>query len=286
MRIAVVIAGPYPALRGSQVLVAQTVAALSQCDHDVRVVSYGRRLADRPGFHPVRLPLNALLLARLARVVWRERIDIIHAHNYEALLVGLLVGRVMDRPVVYHGHSAMEDELPTYTRGPRRRVLLRRLGGWMDRAMPRCADASIAVTDQLADRLRTHGARHVRCLEPVLAPGSLVGADPAPTVISPNVVAYAGNLDAYQDLTFLLDAFSRVRDASRRGAGRGPARWCGRRGRRGLVVGDGVGGRERRGRRRLAARGGLGISDEAAQLHGGWQGDRGARGRGERPSGR
>ena len=65
MRIAHVIAGPYPAFRGSQVLVGQLVTGLRERGHDVEVVSYGSWLAKRPGFHPARVPLDVALLARL-----------------------------------------------------------------------------------------------------------------------------------------------------------------------------------------------------------------------------
>jgi 1,2-diacylglycerol 3-alpha-glucosyltransferase len=108
MRVALVIAGPYPALRGSQVLVSHLARGLGARGHDVRVVTYGERRGQRPGARPTRVLLDAVLVARLWRVARRARVDVIHAHNYEAAIAGLLVGRALGRPLVYHGHSALE----------------------------------------------------------------------------------------------------------------------------------------------------------------------------------
>ena len=43
MRIALVIAGPYPAFRGSHVLVSHLAAGLQQRGHRVSLVTYGPR---------------------------------------------------------------------------------------------------------------------------------------------------------------------------------------------------------------------------------------------------
>src|SRR4030095_8099814 len=82
-RVALVIAGPYPAFRGSQVLVSHLALGLRQRGQDVCVVSYGAGRGDRPGPRPARLAHDAGLLARLWAVVRRDRIEVLHAHNYE-----------------------------------------------------------------------------------------------------------------------------------------------------------------------------------------------------------
>jgi glycosyltransferase involved in cell wall biosynthesis len=105
----------------------------------------------------------------------------------------------------------MRDELPTYARGPRLRRLLRRVGAWLDGAVPRRADCSIAVTAELAERLRELGAGTVVRLEPRLAPEEVLRAPGAADAADENVVVYAGNLDGYQNLAYLLGAFARVR---------------------------------------------------------------------------
>jgi 1,2-diacylglycerol 3-alpha-glucosyltransferase len=210
MRIAHVIAGPYPALRGSQVLVAQLVAGLRERAHVVDVVSYGERLAERPGFHPARVPLDLALLVRLWRRVRSVPIDVVHAHNYEAGGAALVVSRLTGVPVVFHGHSAMADEMPLYARGARSARLLARLGGVLDRTVPAAAHACLAVTEELARVLRRLGARRVAWLPPLLHPAEADRSHAATEAVEPTVV-YAGNLDAYQNLEVLCDAFAAVR---------------------------------------------------------------------------
>jgi glycosyltransferase involved in cell wall biosynthesis len=212
MRVALVIAGPFPAFRGSQVLVGHIADGLRSRGHVVELVTYGTRLAERPGPGLRRVLVDAALLVRLVARVWRDGTDVIHAHNYEAAIAGLVAARLTGRPLVYHGHCAMADELPTYAASPWARRLAAHVGRFLDAHVPRRADFCIAVTDELGARLRRVGVREdaVACIEPVAAPAELrpieePGTDP--------LVCYAGNLDGYQNLRFLLDAFARVRAA-------------------------------------------------------------------------
>ncbi len=213
MRVALVIAGPYPAHRGSQVLVSHLARGLGERGHDVCVVTYGDRLGRRPGPRPGRVLLDAVLVARLWRVVRRDRIDVIHAHNYEAAIAGLLVGRATGRPLVYHGHSALARELPTYVSGAAARRAMGRLGRLLDAHVPRRADFCIAVTEDLGAHLRRTGVHEqsLACIAPAGAPDEL--ADGRATAAEPGLVCYAGNLDGYQNLDFLLRSFTLVRAA-------------------------------------------------------------------------
>ena len=212
MRVALVIAGPFPAFRGSQVLVSHIADGLRSRGHTVELVTYGTRLADRPGPGASRLVLDAALLVRLVVRIWRERIDVIHAHNYEAAIAGIVAARLTGRPVVYHGHCAMGDELPTYMTSPRLRRMAARIGRFLDEHVPRRADFCITVTGELGARLRRVGVRDdaVACIEPVAAPRELRPMEPAS---GDPLVCYAGNLDGYQNLSFLLTAFGRIRAA-------------------------------------------------------------------------
>jgi glycosyltransferase involved in cell wall biosynthesis len=210
MEIALVLAGPYPAPRGSQVLVRHLADGLRGRGHAVHLVTYGPGPAGPPGPGLGRLGLDALLVGRLWRVVRREAIDVIHAHNYEAAIASLIVGRATGRPLVYHGHTALAEELPTYFRRPFRR-LARGLGRLLDAHVPRRADFCIAVTDQLGEILRRRGVARtgLTCITPAGNPTD-VGAVPGPATSS-GLVCYTGNLDGYQNLEFLLASFDRVR---------------------------------------------------------------------------
>jgi glycosyltransferase involved in cell wall biosynthesis len=240
LTIAVVMAAPYPALQGSQVLVRQLAEGLARRGHRVHLVTYGadpdcisgpvvvhripqlwgcRITASGP--HPGKILLDALLTMRLLAVVRRAGADLIHAHNYEAAIAALLVGRLSGRPVVYHGHSAMGEELPTYFAGAWLRAAAARLGAWLDRHVPCRADYCIAVTDELAKLLQARGVSPggVECVAPARI--DLDGREPRPRQCDDapaggeggGVLLYTGNLDRYQNLEFLLRSFRRVRAA-------------------------------------------------------------------------
>jgi glycosyltransferase involved in cell wall biosynthesis len=211
MRIALVVAGPYPGLRGSQVLVQHLAAGIAQRGHAVSLVTHGAGASAAPGPALGRLLRDAVLVWRLWRVVRAERIDVIHAHNYEAAVAGLVVARATRRPLVYHGHNALAEELPTYFRGTLARRLARGLGRFLDAQVPRRADFCIAVTEELGDILRRRGVsdRGLACIPPARPPAEL-GSPPAGGA-STGLVCYAGNLDGYQNVEFLLRSFARVR---------------------------------------------------------------------------
>ena len=211
MRVALVLAGPYPAPRGSQVLVQQLADGLAARGHAVHLVTYGPGPTGPPGPRVARLLRDAVLLPRLWRVVRRAGIDVIHAHNYEAAIAALLVGRVTGRPVVYHGHNALAEELPMYFGSAAARWVAGAFGRLVDGQVPRRADFCIAVTAELARILRARGVAEggLACIEPARHP---IDVRPVTGRGEPSgLVCYAGNLDGYQNLDFLLRSFARVR---------------------------------------------------------------------------
>jgi 1,2-diacylglycerol 3-alpha-glucosyltransferase len=211
MRIALVLAGPFPDLRGSQVLVRQLADGIRGRGHAVHLVTYGPAATERPGPRPARLARDLALTCRLWRTVHRADIDVIHAHNYEAAVASLLVGRGSGRPVVYHGHNALAEELPLYFRGAIARRLGHRLGRLLDSQVPRRADFCIAVTEELGEMLRRRGVADdgVACIAPAATPRAAASAPAGDG--SSRLVCYAGNLDGYQNLELLLRSFALVR---------------------------------------------------------------------------
>jgi 1,2-diacylglycerol 3-alpha-glucosyltransferase len=237
LRIAMVAACPFPSPRGSQVLIRELAQALSERGHQVHLVTYpyGENLTAIHGLRVHRVPAPACLVARppglgwrrvlldiylvaaLYRVVRRERIDVIHAHNYEGPLIAFLVRALTGTPVVYHSHNALGDELPYYFRPGWRQSLAARVGRFLDRHVPRRADFSIALSAELESYLRRNGvaAERLTTIPPAVA--ALAFAEVAPVIADGFadrfVVMYAGNLDPYQDLDVLFDAFSAARPA-------------------------------------------------------------------------
>jgi 1,2-diacylglycerol 3-alpha-glucosyltransferase len=238
LTVALVMAAPFPALQGSQVLVRQLADGLARRGHRVHLVAYGtasnavppgvvaHRIPQLWGYritasgpHPAKIVLDTLLTAKLLSVVRREHVDVLHAHNYEGALASLVVRGLTNRPVVYHGHSAMAAELPTYFANALARRAAGRVGRWLDANVPPRADYCIGVTSELVDVLRARGvgADEVRCVFPGAPELDVEAADGSRPVSMHElgggrgpILLYAGNLDGYQNLDFLLRSFARV----------------------------------------------------------------------------
>ena len=230
-RVAVVAACPFPSLRGSQVLVRQTAEALGRAGHSVHVVTYPdaqhrvpveritiHRAAKLPGLATLRplgwqkLVVDLFLLWRLLRVIRAHDIEIVHAHNLEAPVLALVTRWLTGVPFIYHAHNALADELPCYVRRRGTRRLTRLLGLQLDRLLAESADAVIALSDRLAAYLAVRGAAGRITTIPPAAPRLRgIATRPPARGAGSRWVMYAGNLDPYQDLGCLLEAFRRVR---------------------------------------------------------------------------
>ncbi len=223
LRIAMVGACPFPVPQGSQVLLRDTALNLAARGHEVHLVVYGSGAGVETSGLPVhrcmRLPgdqrtlagpsltkpfLDLALVFTLRRVVRQHHIDVVCAHNYEGLLVALLVGK---RPIVYYAHNAMSDELPYFFR---HKALAAQVGRWLDRTFPRRADRVVVPHRRLAGHLIVRGCDHTKVMVvPPPIDASLFHPSEAHREIPP--VLYTGNLDAYQNLELLFAAMKRVR---------------------------------------------------------------------------
>jgi len=223
-----VVACPFPSLRGSQVLVRELAEALAAAGNQVHVVTYptAQHLVpvERISIHRVpklpalwtarpfgwqKLVLDLMLFFVLLRVVRQKNIDVIHAHNLEAPLVAYLVRALTGVPVVYHAHNALSDELPFYFRARSTRALARRVARFLDSRVGRWADQSIALSDRLAAFLAVRGAAgRVTVAPPAVAALPREGA--AATVTGLPTIVYSGNLDRYQNLDCLIAGFERI----------------------------------------------------------------------------
>lgn len=229
---------PYPVPQGSQVFLRDHARAFVEAGHEAHLITYGYGVGEMPGedgvvHHRGPVPwgrrktaagpslekpmLDAALVGTVRRVVRGEGIQVIFAHNYEALVVGL-AARVC--PVIYHAHNTLEDELPHYFRGGALESgfgsgLIRGVGRWCDRNFPRRAHA-VAVPHA---RLREHLVAECGCdagRVHVVPPPVWVDAFRYVTVgESLPSVDYAGNLDAYQNLPLLQESVRLVREDMR-----------------------------------------------------------------------
>lgn len=239
-RVAIVAACPFPTLQGSQLLIRKLAQGLRARGHEPVVVTYAegleealaglpvRRIPRLPGLRAAgsgpcaaKLALDAALLVRLVRVIAREGIELMHAHNYEAALVGLAARRLTGVPLIYHSHNALAEELPTYFRSRTARRLAHFVGAIADREVPRRADRCIAICRELVGFLRARGVGEDAIA--LIAPGG--SPEEFPACSHADVAAirarfdfgdrplllYTGNVDGYQNLDLLLASIGIVR---------------------------------------------------------------------------
>jgi len=226
-----VAASPFPYPQGSQVLIGQLAAALYRRGHRVRLVAYHAGRGQPPdevpvhrswsvaGLGPTRAgpswqkPLLDLLLAwELLRVVRSFGADVVHVHNFEGLLAALIVRRLTGVPVVYQVHNAMGLELHTYFHSRLGRWAGGVVGRWVDAHLPHRADYCILLNDRAVDYFRQRRVERLR----VVPPGIDFEAGDATGVRQQlgdgPLILYSGNLDRYQDLHLLLEAFRLLTD--------------------------------------------------------------------------
>lgn len=224
MRILHVYAGPFPSHQGTQVYLAGLLGAQAALGHDVHVRCWAggagavpagvqvRRLARgsslRSGPSLARAPL-AWALHRALRCDLREPFDVLHLHHVEAPLLG----RGARGPVrVHHLHTALSEELPTYS--PRSgRSALAGLGVVADRALVRCADATLALSPHGARLARRWGARRAGWVAPGVEEVPLIDPERARAALGlcgGRWMVYTGNLDGYQRIDRLLALAART----------------------------------------------------------------------------
>jgi glycosyltransferase involved in cell wall biosynthesis len=236
LRLALLLAAPFPLRQGSQAYVADQARALAAAGARPEVVCYGagdgRELADVPvvraprrrspqalrsSAHPRKVIADRALRRTLVEAHRREPYDAVLAHNSEAAALALLARRGLGVPVVYVVHTLLRHELSAY--GPA--FLARGLdaaGAALERALARRADAVLALSREAEVVLGRLARGPVARIPPGLDPAP----DPDPSEreaacrrfrLEPGGFAlYAGNLDRYQDLDLLDHAAALVPD--------------------------------------------------------------------------
>lgn len=227
-----VAACPFPVNYGSPAAIRELSETLSEMGHDVHIVTYPegddlsvgtarlhrvgqvRKPSDlQAGPSASKLWTDVLLLFELCRVVRREKIEIIHGHNYEGGLAGILAKFLTAKPMVYNAVNLMSDELHTY--GVIKPAFLAKwLAAALDWFLPLFPDHIIALTQELYDWHRKRGVAGKRLtLVPCgVKPELFAKADPTALLTkyaigSRPVVMYTGINSAFQRVDYLLRAF-------------------------------------------------------------------------------
>jgi 1,2-diacylglycerol 3-alpha-glucosyltransferase len=229
--IAMVAACPFPANYGSPGAIRELTETLSEMGHDLHVVTYGegddlpvgnaklhRVYKFNSGGHQVgptrhKLLVDILLVIKLCQVIRSEKIEIIHAHNYEGGLAGIFAKFVTWKPLIYNAVNLMTEELISYG-FIKPAFLAKWLAALLDWFVPIFPNHIIVVTQELYDWLSTHGVKKEKLtLVPCgVKPSMFDGADPTAFRLKYNagsrpVVMYTGIHSAFQRVDYLLRAF-------------------------------------------------------------------------------
>jgi glycosyltransferase involved in cell wall biosynthesis len=234
--IAMVAACAFPANHGSPASVREMSDTLSQMGHAVHIVTYSTGQEDivvryakvhrtgpfRPetnakvGPSPEKFLEDLALFRLLLRVVKRERIDIIHAHNYEAALIGVMAKWITGRPLLYNAVNLMSDELAGY-RFIRPAWLARAIAHGLDWFVPIFPDHITAVSPELKQWFIERGTagKKVDMVPAGIVPEMFDNADPEKIrrrhpINGRAIVMYTGVLNAFQRIDYLLRAFAVV----------------------------------------------------------------------------
>src|SRR5438034_4280564 len=234
--IAMVAACAFPANHGSPASVREMSDTLSQMGHDVHIVTYSTGQKDivvryakihrtglfrpetnaRVGPSSEKFLEDLALLRLLLRVVRRERIDVIHAHNYEAALIGVMAKWITGRPLLYNAVNLMSDELAGYG-FIRPAWLARAIARGLDWFVPIFPDRITAVSPELKQWFVKRGIaeRKLDMIPAGIVPQMFDNTDPEKIrrrhgIHGRPIVMYTGVLNGFQRIDYLLRAFAVV----------------------------------------------------------------------------
>ncbi len=229
-----VAACPFPANHGSAASIREMSDTLTDMGHNVHIVTYPygqdeikvrrakvhRTAPFRPetnakvGPSSDKFVLDYQLVKLLCRVIREEQVDIIHAHNYEGGLVGIMAKWITRRPLLYNAVNLMTDELAGY-RFIRPAWLANGIARALDWFIPIFPDHITAVSPELRDWFVDHGvpARKVDMVPAGIEPELF--DNPSPEKFREQyqlngrpVVMYTGVLNAFQRVDYLIRAFA------------------------------------------------------------------------------
>lgn len=235
VRVGMLAACPFPANHGTPGSIREMSEAMADLGHDVHVVTYHfgedipvkgvrlHRIGSLTGESQVvvgptvRRPLYDLqMIFKTLQVIKEHRLEVLHAHGYEAALVAWFCKMATGVPVVYSGHNTMGDELASYD-FIRPKFLADGLAKFLDAWVPRVGDRCVPHSRNIETFFRGMGlsARTVPVIDFGIDLDVITNADPIDVRAQYNLgdgplVVYAGVMDQFQRLDLLLEAMSQV----------------------------------------------------------------------------
>jgi len=226
MKILVLAPHPFYQERGTPIAVDLLLRALSERGDDVHLLTYHEgdekhykglkihRIRPRPvltgippGFSAKKLWCDVFFFFRLLSLVYKERYDVVHAVEESAFMAMLACPR---RPFIYDMDSCMTTQLVD------KYHFLKPAKGLLEfiESLPmRRAALVLPVCDSLAEVALRYRQDGVEVLHDISLLDSSEQDEEAPDIrselgIKGNIAMYIGNLESYQGIDFLLEAFA------------------------------------------------------------------------------
>lgn len=234
--VLMIAACPFPANHGSAASIREMSEALVKLGHTVHVVAYPIQEnipISGVHIHRVNFPFmkpgkvkvgpgvekffyDPLMILKSIQLIFKFKIDVIHAHNYEAALIGWFGKVFSGRPMLYNAVTSMEDELPTYNFIKPRKLAVW-LGRLLDSLVPRSGNVVTVVSDALKDFLILKGVAEsrIRVVPAGVNLEMFKGGDAAKVrarhgLENVPLVMYTGALEAFQRIDYLMLAMRQV----------------------------------------------------------------------------
>jgi glycosyltransferase involved in cell wall biosynthesis len=238
MRVLLVAPQPFFTQRGTPINVRQMVQTLCEAGHEVHLATYPmgepvhfaglhlHRAMRVPGLRTVpigfswrKVVLDMSLALRVWPLIAGRRFDVVHAVE-ESVFFALPAARLRGIPVIYDLDSWMSDQL-AYGGRVRNRALLA-IARAMERAALRRSRLAITVNASLSQAVHSMApGTPVAQIEDCPLDEALRAPDPlriealrtAYDLGARRAIVYTGNLESYQGIDLLLDAFAKISTA-------------------------------------------------------------------------
>jgi len=230
VKILLIAPQPFYQERGTPIAVRLIAETLCDFGHEVDLLAYhegseitypGLRLfrAGRPpgvsnvpiGISPQKIICDVWLIARMVGLMRRTRYDVIHAVE-ESIFPAALITSFTRQQLVFDMDSSLADQLTDKWRFLKP---LRRVFEWIERSAIGRSHLVLTVCEDLAVKVRPWvGEKRT-----VVLPDVPVGSEPTDDVVDDLrklvgeqsiLCLYVGNLEKYQGIDLMLEAFARV----------------------------------------------------------------------------
>lgn len=225
---------------GCHVRILEEARILKKLGHQVTIVTYYtgndvdgleiRRTLPIPwrrdyevGSSRHKIGFDLLLGLRTIGLLLRHRFDLIHGHLHEGALIGLVLGKLFGKPVVFDFQGSLTEEMVDHgflSRDSRFFGLMRRLETWINRSsaaiLPSSAHAKRLLRDHfgcnpslihvLPDCVNTETFQPIPSDDPELATLRQNLGIPSEA----KVIVYLGLLTEYQGISHLLESMKRI----------------------------------------------------------------------------